>query len=188
MSFKSTIGLTGIAFLLIFFSKTATSSTVYQSSFHDGYGYDGKVFLVMQSGEATGMYFDYVADGEIDPRELLTTDPDYISGRGQYDIATTIVHWSDILLDSRGDSTAELFTLEATSFQRQFGELSGFYCEGARCSFGAASPSGLMDPTYTIGYVFDMVYTSAVPVPQALWLFGSGLIGLIGIARRKSHS
>jgi hypothetical protein len=26
---------------------------------------------------------------------------------------------------------------------------------------------------------------SAVPVPQALWLFGSGLLGMIGIPRRK---
>ena len=32
---------------------------------------------------------------------------------------------------------------------------------------------------------FDVVPTSAVPVPAAAWLFGSGLIGLIGIARRK---
>lgn len=28
---------------------------------------------------------------------------------------------------------------------------------------------------------------SAVPVPAAAWLFGSGLIGLIGVARRKAH-
>ncbi len=28
-------------------------------------------------------------------------------------------------------------------------------------------------------------YVSAVPVPAAVWLFGSGLVGLIGIARRK---
>jgi len=26
---------------------------------------------------------------------------------------------------------------------------------------------------------------SAVPVPAAFWLFGSGLIGLVGFARRK---
>ena len=32
---------------------------------------------------------------------------------------------------------------------------------------------------------FDVVSTSSVPVPAAVWLFGSGLIGLIGIARRK---
>jgi len=29
---------------------------------------------------------------------------------------------------------------------------------------------------------------SAVPVPAAVWLFGSGLIGLIGVAKRKAHS
>ena len=33
----------------------------------------------------------------------------------------------------------------------------------------------------------NVVATSAVPVPAAIWLFGSGLIGLIGIARRKKR-
>ena len=31
----------------------------------------------------------------------------------------------------------------------------------------------------------DNVTVSAVPVPAAVWLFGSGLVGLVGIARRK---
>jgi hypothetical protein len=31
-----------------------------------------------------------------------------------------------------------------------------------------------------------MVESSIVPIPPALWLFGSGLLGLIGIARKKS--
>jgi hypothetical protein len=38
---------------------------------------------------------------------------------------------------------------------------------------------------------FDNVsidYVSAVPVPAAAWLFGSGLLGLVGVARRKSRS
>jgi len=34
-------------------------------------------------------------------------------------------------------------------------------------------------------YAFS-VQTSAVPLPNALWLFGSGLLGCIGIMRRKS--
>ena len=28
---------------------------------------------------------------------------------------------------------------------------------------------------------------SQVPVPAAVWLFGSGLIGLVGVARRRKH-
>ena len=45
--------------------------------------------------------------------------------------------------------------------------------------------------SYTSGVAGDFVFAiwsnniSAVPVPAAVWLFGSGLIGLIGIARRK---
>jgi hypothetical protein len=32
-----------------------------------------------------------------------------------------------------------------------------------------------------------LIYTySAVPIPPAMWLFGSGLLGLVGIARRKN--
>lgn len=34
----------------------------------------------------------------------------------------------------------------------------------------------------------DPVLVSAVPVPAAVWLFGSGLIGLAGLARRKTQS
>ena len=34
-------------------------------------------------------------------------------------------------------------------------------------------------------YASHLVRVSAVPVPAAVWLFGSGLIGLIGVARRK---
>ena len=29
------------------------------------------------------------------------------------------------------------------------------------------------------------ILTAAVPVPAAVWLFGSGLLGLVGIARRR---
>ncbi|RRQ21596.1 VPLPA-CTERM sorting domain-containing protein [Thiohalobacter thiocyanaticus] len=29
---------------------------------------------------------------------------------------------------------------------------------------------------------------SAVPVPAAVWLFGSGLAGLVGIARRRRNA
>ena len=44
------------------------------------------------------------------------------------------------------------------------------------CSIGI--DNGVIEPANVSGW-------SVVPVPPAVWLFGSGLIGLIGIARRK---
>lgn len=39
------------------------------------------------------------------------------------------------------------------------------------------------DPAYN-GLIIDEIKTSPVPVPAAAWLFGSGLIGLMGAARK----
>jgi len=36
------------------------------------------------------------------------------------------------------------------------------------------------------GFGVDRIFLSQVPIPAALWLFGSGLLGLIGIAKRKN--
>jgi len=44
---------------------------------------------------------------------------------------------------------------------------------------------GPCDPEITASCVEDSAYSAPVPVPAAVWLFGSGLLGLIGVARRK---
>ncbi len=49
-------------------------------------------------------------------------------------------------------------------------------------SGGFTIPEGGGTPTLL---PFAHVDVAAVPVPAAAWLFGSGLLGLIGIARRK---
>ena len=62
---------------------------------------------------------------------------------------------------------------------------------GSSCS---DSSSYTLDAAFHVpGYGFTSVqylvhlegYVSNVPVPAAVWLFGSGLLGLIGISRRK---
>ncbi len=47
---------------------------------------------------------------------------------------------------------------------------------------------GLIDNNWTTPVSFLMVAntTSAVPVPAAIWLFGTALIGLVGYGKRKS--
>ena len=37
-----------------------------------------------------------------------------------------------------------------------------------------------------VPYITELAQISSVPIPAAAWLFGSGLIGLIGLARRKA--
>lgn len=44
--------------------------------------------------------------------------------------------------------------------------------------------SSAIDPA---GLGYDNFSFNAVPVPAAAWLFGSGLLGLVGIARRKAR-
>lgn len=51
------------------------------------------------------------------------------------------------------------------------------YAEFYELSFGMADT-----------YFTHETTVSAVPIPAAAWLFGSGLIGLIGVARRKAHA
>jgi hypothetical protein len=35
---------------------------------------------------------------------------------------------------------------------------------------------------------YNVIVSTVVPVPAAIWLFGSALLGLVGFSRRKSHS
>lgn len=75
-------------------------------------------------------------------------------------------------LTVEADSTAGFLHLSGT------GLLSGnaFDETGATWSFSAHNAE-----------IYSMTVTAAVvPVPAAVWLFGSGLIGLVAVARRKT--
>lgn len=54
------------------------------------------------------------------------------------------------------------------------------FLPGEICSPYAVGYIGDYTGTLSVTYTFD-----PVPIPAAVWLFGSGLLGLIGVARRK---
>lgn len=70
------------------------------------------------------------------------------------------------------DAIAALMTLDLTSITPAFTDvpLDGY--------------TGIFDPANQLVQI-NNVSVSVVPIPAAVWLFGSGLLGLIGVARRK---
>ena len=58
------------------------------------------------------------------------------------------------------------------------------YVGGLNISF---STTANMDELFTSDAIFSGdVVNQPVPIPAAVWLFGSGLLGLVGVARRRS--
>jgi hypothetical protein len=75
---------------------------------------------------------------------------------------------------SMGDDEGAVFKLMTATYCEEDGEPESDLCD----TFFDDDAGGI---TYTGEW-------AVVPVPAAVWLFGSGLIGLIGIARRKKTS
>lgn len=62
-------------------------------------------------------------------------------------------------------------------------------CSGSAGTGGACTTDGtlglaMIDGAFP-GFSANFDFTTPVPVPAAVWLFGSGLLGLVGVARRK---
>jgi hypothetical protein len=54
--------------------------------------------------------------------------------------------------------------------------------------FGSVDGFGIMNLAANGTLTYSVPTPSAVPVPAAAWLFGSGLAGMVGVARRKNHN
>jgi len=63
MKFKLSFGTTCLALLLVLFTKTAISATVFGTTFTDGFGSSGSVYLVKNGIVVSGLYIDYAVDG-----------------------------------------------------------------------------------------------------------------------------
>lgn len=59
-------------------------------------------------------------------------------------------------------------------------------CPVTICLDGAYSNSDFLNAGGNVAALSNVTGYSVVPVPAAVWLFGSGLLGLVGVARRRS--
>jgi len=97
------------------------------------------------------------------------------------------------VLDVNGDFKVLLNALlmnTGTSFSYNNGSgfvtcSTGDWCHALKVydNLNGKSPSSTLYTSYDNAF-----YSSPVPVPAAVWLFGSGLVGLIGVARRRKVS
>ena len=100
-----------------------------------------------------------------------------------------IVDSQDIVINPFASVDKGVDIGDGLSINTQGGVLNN---ETATGSILAGGPFDLMSVTVAFGLTDQtgvgfsgFVEQTAIPVPAAFWLFGSGLLGLIGIARRK---
>lgn len=98
------------------------------------------------------------------------------------------------------DSAIEAADLAASLYKHEYSNwqvIESFNCWDSDMCSSSVNDGGVMSVTFDVvagtryHFGFDATasgYTqvSAVPVPAAAWLFGSGLVGLIGMARRRA--
>ena len=121
---------------------------------------------------ATGASGDII--GTVDGSTPIGSGGSVVFGSGSVTDFFTVGPWSfDLLTLNNDDPTlTDYLSLSGTGLLYKDGEIGG---HTANWSFTAQSLT-----SYSM-----TVTTTVVPVPAAVWLFGSGLLGLVGVARRK---
>lgn len=168
--------------------SSAAADTSINDSFTAGFAFNGYGFA-LNSLAATGSGLDFVlGDGGIQAGEVNTGDTSL-----DFTSEGTKFTWSGIY------GLAEMFPLSPDN-----GFSTNILTQGGVCSAAIGSnqacyilrwehfihPQSIFtgDTVWQLEGIatFDAnVDLSAVPVPAAVWLFGSGVVGLVGLARRR---
>ena len=144
-------------------------------------------------GETAYGTFDFDADTQTYSNVSITTTTgsgiflpgnSYTSGSGTNTFFSTPL--TAILIPNPGSIDASILEFELLAPLTNDGGVIGLVTTG-----GSSIEKFCGDPTCSLGFasirLIQSGYASAptVPIPAAVWLFGSGLMALIGFARRK---
>jgi len=83
----------------------------------------------------------------------------------------------DVSIDG-GTTFFDLFT--------ETGEVNGFFGLVSTTAFSSVQFSTQNSTSFEGFRIDNLVFAAPVPVPAAVWLMGSALMGLVGVARRRS--
>jgi hypothetical protein len=138
---------------------------------------------VAGAGTSTGTLSiteDLVVDGgilEFEADSLFDTDKVLVGGDVWLNAG-----FVDVILDftPAPEDLLEFLVLQGTlNIMEDFGGVRGFAAANSGVALGTEFMVDLG------GQIFQGIVTSTVPIPPSIWLFGSGLLGLVAIARRK---
>ena len=74
-----------------------------------------------------------------------------------------------------------------TAGQTGFGTTLGQLSLGSDDGIGGSPMDNGPFSGFNINFDFTSLTVTSVPIPAAVWLFGSGLLGLVSVTRRKSR-
>ena len=96
--------------------------------------------------------------------------------------------WNYALYGEHNECGYELSCLASASVYKNTDDtpVMAWYSQNRGINASYATPTTELNTNRTVEYASLLVRTTAAPIPATVWLFGSGLIGLIGVAKRKN--
>jgi hypothetical protein len=196
MKMKLTSGLLGIAALLLASQVNAATISVNPSENNVAVG---DIFTLTVSGDFSSVedlaFINGTGGGSVElswdsNQVVLLSDVGSINTSIGAGFAATVIDitvsslrvdllWIDFF--SNSPPTFDLFSLDFEALSPPVATGEVVVVNGTVLSDGWEIPDGRV-----VNFTPATVNVSAVPVPAAVWLFGSGLIGLVGIARRRT--
>jgi len=194
--------LSAVCASLMLFPLTVSAISVWSSEYRGDDSGSIWTFYIVTDGDnaltplqVTGMYLDAPAPAPpIDPRDLLTMAPlDLANATDPFDAASTAIGTLDAVIFGIAPDLFILERLFALIHQQETGP-NELECEPIGLCMPhmgpLVTPLSMPDSMFTPNTIENeplyRLVATAVPVPAAAWLFGSGLLGLIGFARKKA--
>jgi hypothetical protein len=138
---------------------------------YGGYTPTSGAYLEIRAADTTGQ-IDFNSGGLLDTWNSHTVSSPLVTYTGTYDLAADTTYW--LVLNDPDNSSATYARVSSnTTYTANFGaSLPTTYNNYDNSGYYSLSE----DPT--------MFEVNAVPIPSALLLLGSGLIGLVGVRRK----